>query len=119
MAKAVKRTPDWQAISDRYFKTDDSVRAIARSFGITEGAIRQHAQDRAWVRPTKPSEQDVGRLGSQLALCMISVDGVAKRARCFVRAMVALEAPIAEIAEALEISERALRAEFSRELNKA
>jgi hypothetical protein len=47
---------------------------------------------------------------------MIGVDGVGKRAKCFVAAMVKLEARIVDIAEALEVSEAALRAEFGREL---
>jgi hypothetical protein len=110
------RTVDWNGISERYFKTDDSVRAIARAFGITEAAIRSHATERGWIRPTKSSAEDVGRLGSSLALAMIGVDGVGKRAKCFVAAMVKLEARIVDIAEALEISEAALRAEFACEL---
>jgi hypothetical protein len=110
------RSTDWTAISERYFKTDESLRAIARGFGITEAAIRRHATDRGWVRPTKSSIEDVGRLASALALSMISVDGVAKRAKCFIAAMVKLGAPVSEMADALEVSEAAVRAEFANEL---
>jgi hypothetical protein len=56
---------------------------------------------------------------------MISVDGVGKRARSFVTAMMCLGAPLDEIAEALdeiaealEVSPNALKAEFARELSK-
>jgi transposase-like protein len=110
------RAVDWAGISDRYFKTDDSVRAIARAFGITDAAIRKHAAERGWVRPAKASTEDIGRLASSLALAMISIDGVSKRAKCFVAAMVKLDARPVDIADGLEISETALRAEFANEL---
>jgi hypothetical protein len=110
------RAVDWARISDRYFKTDDSVRSIAREFGITDAAIRKHAIERGWVRPSKASPEDIGRLASSLALAMISIDGVNKRAKCFVAAMVKLDARQVDIADGLEISEEALRAEFASEL---
>jgi hypothetical protein len=110
------RAVDWAGVSDRYFKTDDSVRSIARTFGITEAAIRKHAAERGWVRPSKASSDDIGRLASSLALAMISIDGVSKRAKCFVSAMVKLDARSVDIADGLEISEDALRREFASEL---
>jgi hypothetical protein len=110
------RAVDWASISDRYFKTDDSVRAIARAFGITEAAIRKHAIESGWVRPSKASAEDIGRLASSLALAMISIDGVSNRAKRFVAAMVKLDARPVDIADGLEISETALRSEFANEL---
>jgi hypothetical protein len=110
------RSVDWAKVSDRYFKSGDSVRAIARDFGITEAAIRKHAIERGWIRPSKASPEDVGRLASSLALAMISIDGVTKRAKCFVAAMVKLDARPVDIADGLEISETALRSEFANEL---
>jgi hypothetical protein len=110
------RSVDWAGVSKRYFTTDESVRAIAREFGITEAAIRKHATERGWIRPSKASPEDVGRLASSLALAMISIDGVSRRAKCFVGAMVKLDAQPVDIADGLEISEQALRVEFANEL---
>ena len=107
---------DWTGVSDRYFKTEDSVRAIARKFGVSEAAVRKHATERGWVRPSKASPEDVGRLASSLALAMISIDGVSNRAKRFVAAMVKLDARPVDIADGLEISENALRAEFANEM---
>jgi hypothetical protein len=108
---------DWTGVSDQYFKSDKSLRSIAREFGITDTAIRKHAADRGWVRPDKAGgTEDIGRLASSLALAMISIDGVSNRSKRFVSAMVKLNAGPVEIADGLEISEAALRAEFANEL---
>jgi hypothetical protein len=111
------RSINWAGISDSYFKTDHSLRSIAREFGVTEAAIRKHATQHGWVRPDKVAgAEDIGRLASSLALAMISIDGVSNRAKRFVAAMVKLDARPVDIADGLEISEDALRAEFANEM---
>jgi hypothetical protein len=111
------RSINWNGIAARFFQTSDPIGEICAAFGIAEQDLLAHAKRHGWVRrPEKQHPEDVGRLASSLALAMISVDGVAKRAKCFVAAMVKLEAPIIEIAEALEASESAVRAEFASEL---
>jgi DNA-binding NarL/FixJ family response regulator len=115
--KANKRI-DWDAVATRYFKTEDSVRAIARSFGVSDAAVRRHATENGWVRrPVVDHPEDIGRLASSLALAMISIDGVTNRARRFVAAMAKLGASAEEIADSLEISEKSLRSDFQRELS--
>jgi hypothetical protein len=42
---------DWEAIETAYREGDGSVRAIARDFGLSEGAIRKRARQKGW--PTR------------------------------------------------------------------
>jgi hypothetical protein len=108
---------DWEALGRAYFSGKDTIEDICASFGVGYGDLLSYATSRSWVRPSPPPHpSDLGELGSALALAMFSVDGVTNRARRFVAAMAILDAYPPDIAEALHISEEALKAEFKKEL---
>ena len=108
---------DWNEVGRAYFSGSKSVGEICESFGVDFGDLLAYGAANHWVRPsTKPHPDEIGDMGSALALQMFSIDGVNKRARCFVAAMVRLEARPQDIAEVLGVSEDSLRAEFPREL---
>jgi len=44
---------DWEAIETAYRGSDRSVRAIARHFGLSEGAIRKRARQKGWPTRSK------------------------------------------------------------------
>src|SRR6266566_9878051 len=44
---------DWEAIETAYREGDRSVRAIARHFGLSEGAIRKRARQNGWPTRSK------------------------------------------------------------------
>jgi len=44
---------DWEAIETAYRQSDRSVRAIARHFGLSEGAIRKRARQKGWPTRSK------------------------------------------------------------------
>lgn len=46
----MRKTADWEAIELRYRAGTESLRCIAASFDITEGAIRQRAKKEGWSR---------------------------------------------------------------------
>jgi hypothetical protein len=109
---------DWEAVGRAYFTGTDTIEDICSSFGLTYGDLLAHAAGRHWIRPSpKPHPDDIGELASALALAMFSVDGVSNRARCFVAAMVKLEATVADIADVLRVSKSSLQADFARELD--
>ena len=111
---------DWDAVARAYFTSEAMPETICEKFGISLGDLFVYSQSEGWLhKPSKPHPMDCGRLGSALALNMFSIDGTAKRARCFVSAMLCLEASDREIADALEIRVETLRSEFSSEISRA
>jgi hypothetical protein len=108
---------DWDTVARAYFTGAMSVEDACKSFGLSYGDLLAYATSHHWCRPSsRPHPDDLGDLASALARHMFSIDGATKRLRCFVSAMVHLEARVADIAEVMSISESALRAEFSKEL---
>lgn len=109
---------DWNAVGRAYFVGREHAHDICAKFNVTHGDLLAYAAARGWIWPSPDGHaDDFGELGSALAVAMFDVNGgVQQRARCFVRAMVALGADLGDIADALHITREALRAEFSREL---
>jgi hypothetical protein len=107
---------DWDAVGRAYFSGTATVDDICASFGLGYGDLLAYAANRKWCRPSpKPHPDDIGELGSALAFAMFSVK-TANRIRCFVAAMAKLETNVSEIADVLQVSTSALRAEFPKEL---
>ena len=66
---------------------------------------------------SKPHPDAADEMASELAVRMWEIDGVTKRAKCFVAAMTVLGVSPEHIAPSLGISEKSLKAEFSKELS--
>jgi transposase-like protein len=60
METTTKTTVNWQQIKSEYQGTRQSVRDIARKYGITHTAVNKQAKRRNWTRP-KPSPDLVSR----------------------------------------------------------
>jgi hypothetical protein len=89
-----------------------SVRQAAELHGVTEAAIRKHARVKGWGnRPDRPTGAEVSDLVRHLQRRLVRVDH-ANRERCFVAAMLALQASLTEISSALGMSQRAFELEF-------
>ena len=110
---------DWQKIAAELYGTTKSIRSIANAVGVSETAIRKHAKRHGWSRPSAVAHAEargVTLLAGSLEAQLAKVDSVIERSRRFVAAMVQLGAEPGNIAAALNISERALFAEFGGEI---
>lgn len=111
---------DWNAVARSYFVGRKHAHEICADHGVSLGDLLAYAAARGWIWPSPDGHpDDMGELGSALAVAMFGVDGIQRRARLFIAAMLKLEAPICDIAAALHVSEKELRAEFSKELAEA
>jgi DNA-directed RNA polymerase specialized sigma24 family protein len=109
----------WTEIGAAFRDPKLSIRTIARRHGVSDTAIRKHAKRHGWRRPAAASSDvsvGVVALARAIETQLTSIDGVFERSRRFVSAMVALGSPVSEIADALEVSEAAVRSEFAQEL---
>jgi hypothetical protein len=109
---------DWNAVGQAYFSGREHPHEVCVRFGVTFGDLLAYAAARGWVWPAPDGHpDDMGELGSALAVAMFGVaGGVRQRARSFVAAMAKLNAHVPDIAAALHVSESDLRAEFPKEL---
>jgi hypothetical protein len=113
---------DWDAIARVYFAgTDNSIEKICQTFGVSYGDLLAYAAANNWVPPQaggRRNPEDLGDMASALAWALIDErdESIAHRTRRFVGAMVKLEVSAEDIAHVLHISEKALRAEFPKEL---
>ncbi|UQD96142.1 hypothetical protein [Bradyrhizobium japonicum] len=112
---------EWVKIAEAFYHSTKSVRAIAAEHGISETAIRKHAKQNGWRRPSavaRPMERRVSVLADAIEAQLVSIDSVIERSRRFVAAMIQLGAEPREIAAALSVSERALMVEFRGEFSR-
>ncbi|MGR4929290.1 hypothetical protein ACIPUD_21195 [Bradyrhizobium sp. CAR08] len=112
---------DWSSIGEAYYHSSKSVRAIAVENGLSETAIRKHAKQNGWRRPSAvahPLERRVSVLAEAIEAQLVSIDSVIERSRRFVAAMIQLGAEPREIAAALSVTERALLVEFRGEFDR-
>lgn len=65
--KLGNHSPDWARIEVEYVAGIKAVRAIARSFGVSDAGIRKHARKHNWVR--SPASYVVGSPNCELAAC--------------------------------------------------
>jgi hypothetical protein len=109
---------DWDAVARAYFTGSQTLDDICTEFGVSYGDLLAYGANNHWLqrRPTISRPDDVGDLASALAGAMFSIDGAGNRARCFVAAMVKLEATVSDIADVLRVSQSSLRADFAKEL---
>lgn len=114
----IQEQVDWSGIASDFHNSTKSLRAIARDFGVSDAAVRKHAKRCGWHRPSAVGavDRDTSTLANALAAQLASVDSVIERSRRFVAAMVQLGAEPSAIAGALNVSERALFAEFGGEI---
>lgn len=116
--KRKSATTDWNEIGRAYFVGREHAHVICAKFNVSHADLLAYAAARGWIWPSPDGHpDDFGELGSALAVAMFDVNGgVQERARCFVRAMVALGAGVRDIADALHVTGDALRTEFAKEL---
>ena len=112
---------DWDAIARVYFAGTDTVDKICQTFGVSFGDLLAYAAANHWVPPRaggRRNPEDLGDMASALAWALIDErdESIAHRTRRFVGAMVKLEVSAEDIADVLHVSEKALRAEFPKEL---
>lgn len=111
---------DWDEIARAYFAGRGTVDDICLKFGVGMGDLLAYAAKNQWVtpRPIGRHQEDLGDMASALAWALLDEreELIAHRTKRFVRAMVQLEVPVNDIADVLHVSERALRAEFPKEL---
>jgi hypothetical protein len=119
-SRAVKA--DWDAIARVYFAgADGDLTEICRTFGVSYRDLLAYAAANHWVPPRaggRRNPEDLGDMASALAWALIDErdESIAHRTRRFVGAMVKLEVSAEHIADVLHVSEKALRAEFPKEL---
>ena len=109
---------DWDAVGRAYFNGKEALDDTLDRLGLSHGMLLAYATAHHWIKPRAQQHPDaVDEMASELAVRMWEIDGVTKRAKCFVAAMTVLGVTPEHIAPSLGISEKSLRSEFAKELS--